>query len=191
MCENRSRGCEVACSSNPRWASRPRSCYSRPPTARARCHRQYDRDHHRVVRLLSLLLRDGAGVRQAVLPQFRAAGRHPAAFGIFAVGLLARPIGAFIFGHYGDRISRKSTLSFDVLLNRCRPHVSLGRLLAWHLRALLPTAPRFIRAWALAARWLSQGLKVAVGQPHEHELLFTCFRFELGRTRDPLSCHGQ
>ena len=38
------------------------------------------------------------------------------AFGIFAVGFLARPIGAFIFGHYGDRIGRKSTLIATLLL---------------------------------------------------------------------------
>ena len=30
------------------------------------------------------------------------------AFAIYSVGFLARPVGAFIFGHYGDRIGRKA-----------------------------------------------------------------------------------
>lgn len=38
------------------------------------------------------------------------------AFGIYAVGFFARPIGAFIFGHYGDRIGRKSALIATLLL---------------------------------------------------------------------------
>ena len=36
-----------------------------------------------------------------------------AAFGTFAVGFLARPIGGFIFGHFGDRIGRKKMLLLD------------------------------------------------------------------------------
>src|SRR5271154_3102990 len=37
------------------------------------------------------------------------------AFAIYAVGFLARPIGAAIFGHYGDRIGRKATLIATLL----------------------------------------------------------------------------
>src|SRR6202035_1307755 len=32
------------------------------------------------------------------------------AFGVFFIGFVGRPIGAAIFGHYGDRIGRKATL---------------------------------------------------------------------------------
>jgi Nitrate/nitrite transporter len=51
------------------------------------------------------------------------------AFGIYFVGFLARPIGAAIFGHYGDRIGRKSTLIITLML--------MG--IATFLVALVPT----------------------------------------------------
>jgi metabolite-proton symporter len=38
------------------------------------------------------------------------------AFAIYAVGFIARPIGAAIFGHYGDRIGRRSALIATLLL---------------------------------------------------------------------------
>jgi metabolite-proton symporter len=39
-----------------------------------------------------------------------------AAFGTYAVGFVARPLGGVIFGHYGDKIGRKSMLSLTLLL---------------------------------------------------------------------------
>jgi MFS family permease len=39
-----------------------------------------------------------------------------AAFATYAVGFAARPIGAMIFGHFGDRIGRKATLIVTLLL---------------------------------------------------------------------------
>src|SRR3989440_3404683 len=38
------------------------------------------------------------------------------AFGVFFIGFVGRPIGAAIFGHYGDRIGRKATLIVTLLL---------------------------------------------------------------------------
>jgi MFS family permease len=38
------------------------------------------------------------------------------AFAIYAVGFVARPVGAIIFGHYGDRIGRKAALIATLLL---------------------------------------------------------------------------
>jgi metabolite-proton symporter len=51
------------------------------------------------------------------------------AFAIYAVGFIARPIGAAIFGHYGDRIGRKATLIATLML--------MG--IATFLVALVPT----------------------------------------------------
>jgi len=38
------------------------------------------------------------------------------AFGVYAVGFAARPVGAAIFGHWGDRLGRKSALIATLVL---------------------------------------------------------------------------
>src|SRR5579864_1693899 len=58
------------------------------------------------------------------------------AFGVYAVGFLARPIGAAIFGHYGDRLGRKAALIATLLL--------MG--IATFLVALVP-GYRYIGIW--------------------------------------------
>src|SRR5262245_54031022 len=37
-------------------------------------------------------------------------------YGTFAVGFVARPIGGLIFGHFGDRVGRKSMLVYSLLI---------------------------------------------------------------------------
>ena len=53
---------------------------------------------------------------QLYFPKSDAAVGTLQAFGIYAVGFVARPVGAAIFGHYGDRIGRKSALIATLLL---------------------------------------------------------------------------
>lgn len=39
-----------------------------------------------------------------------------AAFGTFAVGFLARPVGGLVFGHFGDRVGRKAMLIWTLVI---------------------------------------------------------------------------
>ncbi|WP_321915984.1 MULTISPECIES: MFS transporter [Paraburkholderia] len=49
-------------------------------------------------------------------PNFAPSLATLAAFGAFASGMLARPIGGILFGHFGDRLGRKSMLMLSLLL---------------------------------------------------------------------------
>ena len=78
------------------------------------------------------------------------------AFAIYAVGFVARPIGAAIFGHYGDRIGRKSTLIATLLLMGLATfavalvptYESIG---IWG--AVILTALRFIQGIGVGGEW--------------------------------------
>src|SRR6201990_3527904 len=39
-----------------------------------------------------------------------------ASFGTFAVGFVARPLGGIVFGHFGDRVGRKSMLVYSLII---------------------------------------------------------------------------
>jgi len=75
-----------------------------------------------------------------------------AAFGTFAAGYLARPLGGIVFGHFGDRLGRKSMLLLTmVLMGACS-----------FLIGLLPTYDA-IGVWApvlLVALRVVQGLAI-------------------------------
>src|SRR5262249_20817586 len=49
-------------------------------------------------------------------PSFDATAGTLAAFGAFASGFFARPVGGLIFGHFGDRLGRKAMLTVTLVL---------------------------------------------------------------------------
>jgi MFS family permease len=53
---------------------------------------------------------------QLFFPSFSPAAGTLAAFATFAVGFIARPLGAAVIGHYGDRLGRKSMLVLTLVL---------------------------------------------------------------------------
>jgi MFS family permease len=78
------------------------------------------------------------------------------AFGIYAVGFVARPVGAAIFGHYGDRIGRKSTLIATLLLMGVATFLvafvpTYEQIGIWG--AVLLTGLRFIQGVGVGGEW--------------------------------------
>ncbi|HLW91908.1 MAG TPA: MFS transporter [Roseiarcus sp.] len=78
------------------------------------------------------------------------------AFAIWGVGFLSRPIGAAIFGHYGDRIGRKSTLIATLLLMGLATFL-VAFVPAYHAigiwGAVLLTALRFVQGVGVGGEW--------------------------------------
>jgi MFS family permease len=78
------------------------------------------------------------------------------AFGVYAVGFVARPIGAAIFGHWGDRIGRKATLITTLLLTGLSTFAvgfvpSYAVIGIWG--AVILTIVRFIQGAGVGGEW--------------------------------------
>jgi metabolite-proton symporter len=78
------------------------------------------------------------------------------AFAVYAVGFIARPVGAAIFGHYGDRIGRKSALIWTLLLMGVATFLvgfvpTYDRIGIWGAVAL--TVLRFIQGVGVGGEW--------------------------------------
>src|ERR1700744_1338853 len=79
-----------------------------------------------------------------------------AAFGIFFIGFVGRPIGAAIFGHFGDRIGRKATLITTLLLTGVATMAvglvpTYATIKEW--RALLLTFIRLVQGIGVGGEW--------------------------------------
>lgn len=78
------------------------------------------------------------------------------AFGVYAVGFVARPIGAAIFGHYGDRLGRKAALVATLLLMGVATFLvalvpGYDRIGIWG--AVILTFLRFIQGIGVGGEW--------------------------------------
>ncbi len=92
-----------------------------------------------------------------------------AAFGTFAVGFFARPIGGLVFGHYGDKLGRKTMLITTLVmigvatfLIGCLPtHAAIGVA-----APILLVVLRFIQGFGVGGEW---GGAVLMAVEHGHQ----------------------
>ena len=78
------------------------------------------------------------------------------AFSIYAVGFVSRPVGAALFGHYGDRIGRKVTLISTLLLTGLSTFAvgfvpGYDTIGIWG--AVILTVVRFIQGMGIGGEW--------------------------------------
>jgi MHS family shikimate/dehydroshikimate transporter-like MFS transporter len=91
-----------------------------------------------------------------------------AAFATYAVGFLARPIGGVVFGHYGDRVGRKSALVATLMLVGVSTFL-IGLLPTYD--AIGPAAPallavlRFVQGLGVGGEWAGAVLLVVEHTP--------------------------
>ena len=78
------------------------------------------------------------------------------AFAVYTVGFIARPIGAAIFGHYGDRIGRKAALIATLLITGLATF-AVGFVPTYDLigiwGAVILTIIRFIQGIGVGGEW--------------------------------------
>jgi MFS transporter, MHS family, shikimate and dehydroshikimate transport protein len=91
-----------------------------------------------------------------------------AAFSVYAVGYLARPFGGIVFGHFGDRVGRRSMLVLSMLLMGGGTFL-VGLLPTYEqigvLAPLLLVSLRLVQALGLGGEWGGAVLLVAETAP--------------------------
>ena len=89
-------------------------------------------------------------------PKFSDTAATLAAFATYSVGFLARPLGAVVMGHFGDRVGRKSMLVTSLLLTGVAT-IAIGLLPTYRsigvLAPILLVALRFIQGIGVGGEW--------------------------------------
>jgi MFS family permease len=114
------------------------------------------------------------------------------AYASLAVAFIARPIGAAVFGHFGDRIGRKSTLVASLLLmggsTLLIAFLPTYATAGW-LAPLLLCILRFGQGFGLGGEWAGAALLAVENAPPGHRARFGMFP-QLGCSPRPSSRRG-
>ncbi len=105
-----------------------------------------------------------------------------ASLGTFAAAFLSRPIGAAVFGHYGDRIGRKNALVFTLLImGGCSVGVGLipSAAVIGAAAPLLLIAMRLLQGFAVGGEWAGAAL-MSVEQAPPSKRGYYCMFTQLG-----------
>ncbi|KQR87204.1 shikimate transporter [Burkholderia sp. Leaf177] len=99
-----------------------------------------------------------------------------AAFGTFGVGFLFRPLGGFVFGHYGDRLGRKRMLVLTVMMMGLSTAL-IGLLptfasIGWWAPVLL-IALRAIQGFAVGGEWGGAALMAVESAPSKKKAFYS------------------
>ena len=111
-------------------------------------------------------------------PASSASAQLLAAYGSFGLAFVARPLGAIVFGHYGDRIGRKSTLVAS-LVTMGVSTVGIGLLptyssIGW-LAPLMLCLLRFGQGFGLGGEWGGAALLAVENAPAGYRARFGMF----------------
>ena len=115
---------------------------------------------------------------QAFFPTFDPLAGTLAALGSYAVGFLARPLGGALFGHFGDRLGRKSMLVVTLfvmglstfLIGLLPTYASIGVF-----APILLIALRIVQGIGLGGEWGGASLTVLEHAPPDKRGLYASF----------------
>lgn len=101
-----------------------------------------------------------------------------AVYGAFAAGYLARPLGAIVFGHIGDKHSRRTVLMVTVtLMGLCS--LGIGLLPTAHSigasAGVLLVLLRILQGFSVGGEYTGSAVYVAEAAPHSRRGFFTSF----------------
>ncbi|WP_270362130.1 MFS transporter [Limosilactobacillus mucosae] len=110
----------------------------------------------------------------------------------FGVAFVARPVGSFIFGHFGDRLGRKKTLVVSLLVMGVAT-VAIGFIPGYQSigvgGALLLCLCRFVQGIGLGGEWSGAVLVATENAPADKRALYGAFP-EVGAPIGFFICNG-